>query len=418
MKTRFYQIAFSIFLLASVIFLSGCKKEKSCSEIRTYTYYTPVYQTAAIVRANIKSDAARTIVNPGKIYIKGNYIFLNEMNKGIHVIDNSNPASPVNMSFISMPGNVDIAVKGNTMYADFYTELVVLDITEPLNVRVKKFVENIFSERSYYGYYVDSNLVITDWVKKTETVDVGCDRNIFFEGVMMNSADAGFKTSGSMASPVGIAGSLARFSLINNYLYSVSDNLLRVINIDVPHEPRHTNSINLGWGIETIFPFNDKLFIGSRSGMFIYGLQNPASPSFLGSFAHVRTCDPVIADGDYAYVTLFSGSTCLGFTNQLDVLNISNINNPTLVRTYQLSSPRGLSKDGNLLFICDAKDGLQVFNAANPASITLQKTFPIMQPTDVIAYNNIALVIANDGLYQYDYSNASDIRLLSKISVP
>jgi hypothetical protein len=50
----------------------------------------------------------------GKLFIQGHYIFLNEVDKGIHVIDNSNPAQPRNVAFIDIPGNVDLAVKGNT----------------------------------------------------------------------------------------------------------------------------------------------------------------------------------------------------------------------------------------------------------------------------------------------------------------
>jgi hypothetical protein len=35
-----------------------------------------------------------SIKQAGKIYFKDSYIFVNEVNKGIHVIDNSIPASP------------------------------------------------------------------------------------------------------------------------------------------------------------------------------------------------------------------------------------------------------------------------------------------------------------------------------------
>ncbi len=177
--------------------------------------------------------------------------------------------------------------------------------------------------------------------------------------------------------------------------------------------------MNLPWagGIETVFPFKDKLFIGSNTGMLIYSVQNPASPEKQGEFNHVRTCDPVIADDNYAYVTLHSGTRCTGFTNQLDVLNISNIQSPQLIKSYPLTSPRGLSKDGNILFICDGNDGLKVFNATDPNNITLFKQFALGEANDVIAYNNIALVVTNNGLYQYDYSNILDIKLISKITV-
>ncbi len=414
----------SLYLTASILFLQqGCVKD-TCTKTYTYTYFEPVYKTTAEVRANIKSNAPKAVNNPGKIYIKDNYIFLNEVNKGIHIIDNTNPAIPKNIAFIDIPGNVDIAVKGNTMYADFYTDLVAMDISNPLNVNVKKFANNIFPERFYYGFKVDSTKVIYDWVKKTETVQMDCSNDsngiITFSGsgMLFNSADAGLaKANNAAASPVGISGSLARFALINNYMYAVSDRLLRIINISNESNPVFANEINLGWGIETVFPFKDKLFIGSNTGMFIYSVQNPVNPVKQGEFNHVRTCDPVIADDNYAYVTLHSGTRCAGFTNQLDVLNISNIQSPQLIKTYQLTSPRGLSKDGSVLFICDGKDGLKIFNAADPNNIIQVKQFAMEEANDVIAYNNIALVVAKDGLYQYDYSNLLDIKLISKITL-
>ncbi|MGH2566452.1 MAG: hypothetical protein ACRDE8_05725, partial [Ginsengibacter sp.] len=117
--------------LAATIFFAGCVKD-NCKHTFSYTLYLPVYKTTAEVRANIKSNPAETIQQPGKIVLLGNYIFLNEVDKGIHVIDNSNPSSPRNIAFIDIPGNEDLAVKGNTLYADLYTDLVTLDISDPL----------------------------------------------------------------------------------------------------------------------------------------------------------------------------------------------------------------------------------------------------------------------------------------------
>jgi hypothetical protein len=170
----------------------------------------------------------------------------------------------------------------------------------------------------------------------------------------------------------------------------------------------------LGWGIETIYPFKDKLFIGSNTGMFIYDITNPAQPSKQGEFNHVRTCDPVIAEDNYAYVTLRTGTGCPGATNQLDVLDITNLSQPLRMKTYPMTNPHGLSKDGDLLFICDGKDGLKVYNAADRNSIFLVKHITGLSTYDVIAWNDVAIVSATDGLYQYDYSDVNNIKLLSK----
>lgn len=88
-----------------------------------------------------------------------------------------------------------------------------------------------------------------------------------------------------------------------------------------------------------------------------------------------------------------------------------------LVKTYKMYNPHGLSKDEDLLFICDGKDGLKIYDAANINDIKIKKHFPKLETYDVIAMNNIALVVAKDGLYQFDYSNVDEIKLISKLGI-
>jgi hypothetical protein len=131
----------------------------------------------------------------------------------------------------------------------------------------------------------------------------------------------------------------------------------------------------------------------------------------------VQSCDPVIADDNYAYVTLRTGSSCFGNANQLEILQLNSFTNPTLVKDYPFTNPHGLSKDGNLLFICDGADGLKIYNASVVSNLQLIKTFSDIETYDVIAYNHIALVVAKDGLYQYDYSDVNNIHLVSKMGI-
>ena len=129
----------------------------------------------------------------------------------------------------------------------------------------------------------------------------------------------------------------------------------------------------------------------------------------------MRSCDPVLADDRFAYVTLRTGNACQGLVNRMEVLNIDNISSPSVLKIYSLTNPHGLSKDGNILFVCDASDGLKIYKADDPADLKLLKQIHHLDTYDVIAYNKIALVVAKDGLYQFDYSNLDNIRLLSKI---
>jgi len=219
-------------------------------------------------------------------------------------------------------------------------------------------------------------------------------------------------------SSTGQGGSMARFTLINDHLYIASTSELYAFNIANPREPKYVSKTVINnQNIETIYPFKNKLFIGSNQGMFIYDVSNPGNPVKQGQFVHVRSCDPVIADDTRAWVTLRTGTTCGGNVNQLEVVNIENITNPALVKQYGMTNPFGLGKEGNILFICDGKDGIKVYDATDANDLKLIKKIDGVEPFDVIALNNIALVVAKDGLYQFDYSNASNIRLLSKISL-
>lgn len=412
MKAIRKSLAISGALVLSVIFLQGCLKDQVT---HTYTVYTPVYKTTQEVRSNIRSNSPQAIANPGKLFIRGKYIFLNETDKGIHIIDNSNPSSPKTVAFITIPGNVDVAVKGNTLYADLYTDLITLDITDPLHAELKNVIPYAFPFRRYPdGFTLDKTKIIVDWLKKDTTVSVDFTRrsnrpqSLLFEMASLASAN-------KAASPFGMGGSMARFTIVNTNLYTVSEADLSSYSIAAPEKPVFTNRMSMGWGIETIYPFKDKLFIGSTTGMFIYSIANPDKPVRQGQFSHLTACDPVIADDNYAFVTLSSGVRCSNASNQLDILNISNLNAPSFIKTYPMTNPHGLSKDGNTLFICDGKDGLKIYDASSVNNLKLLHHIKGFESYDVINTNNIAIVVSKDGLRQFDYSDLNNVKLLSRI---
>jgi hypothetical protein len=162
------------------------------------------------------------------------------------------------------------------------------------------------------------------------------------------------------------------------------------------------------------------MFIGTTTGMIIFDLSIPLSPQQNNFFTHANSCDPVIVDDTLAYITLRTGTTCGGSTNVLSVVNIKNIDSPKLVMTYSMTNPHGLGKDDDLLFICDGSAGLKIFDAADPKTITshLIKAYSDIHAYDVIPFNGILILIGDDGLYQYDYSDIMNISLLSSIVIP
>lgn len=214
-------------------------------------------------------------------------------------------------------------------------------------------------------------------------------------------------------SPTGKGGSMARFAISGNYLYTVDNTKLTLFNISDASDPVREKDVPLSFGVETIFPFQDKLFIGTMSGMHIMSLQNPASPKELSHYRHVVSCDPVVTDGRYAYVTLSTGTSCMGFINELQIVDIQNITSPTLVSQYNMVNPKGLGIDGSNLFVCD--DGLKLYDASDVRNLELKKHFKI-NAFDVIPINGRLLVVGSDGFYQYQYSN-NNLELLSKIGI-
>lgn len=220
-------------------------------------------------------------------------------------------------------------------------------------------------------------------------------------------------------SPTGKGGSMARFAINGNYLYTVDSKDLRIFDISTPATPVYRNKKQLGFDIETIFPYNQYLFIGTQTGMQIVSVQDPIVPEVYSTYSHVRSCDPVVAQDTIAYVTLRAGRTC-GTTavNQLEVLNVKNLRSPYIVNAYPLTGPYGLGVYGNRLFVCDGVDGLKVFNMNSPTNLSQIAHYPMKDAYDVIPLNNLLIISAGDGIYQCSYSQSNyQINLLSKMSV-
>src|SRR3954471_12778821 len=107
------------------------------------------------------------------------------------------------------------------------------------------------------------------------------------------------KTTGDSAAfnSSGQGGSLARFTIAGNYLYTVDRQNLKVYDIANGSQPVFKSSVPVGFEIETIFPFKDKLFIGSTSVVHIFSIEDPALPKKLAeaiSPSVMRRCDPVV----------------------------------------------------------------------------------------------------------------------------
>ena len=423
MKTKIIPII-GLFALFFVI-LTSCED----STYRQYTGNAPVYMSYDDLRKAVTDDASSDLKNPGKIYFKDDYIFIVEEQKGIHVFDNTNPSQPAKKSFVKIPGVVDISISGQTLYADSYVDLVVLDLSNITNIKEVGRMKDILPytvppvDNKYPQAPVDREKgVVTGWELKIIKERYNTNPNPYpvywLTGIaFMDKANASGASTGISGSGVGVGGSMARFGIKEDVLYVMDQNTVKVFDITNKINPVKINDLNPGWGIETMFLTQNEMFLGTTTGMVIMDISSPTSPVSLGFFSHARSCDPVIVDDTLAYITLRTGTSCGGNNNVLDVVNIKDITKPKSVISYGMTNPHGLGKDGNLLFICDGSSGLKVFDASDPRKISgnLIYRYPDINAYDVIPVGNILVLIGDDGLYQYDYSNVKSIKLLSTI---
>lgn len=418
----FLRLVFGGLLLTA---LSGCLQDE-CNSTHTYVRFDPVYKLPADFRVGVSAESPRTLHSPGKIYAYGQYLFINERQEGIHIIDNSDPAHPQNIAFWKIPGNVDMAIQGDHLYADQYVDLLTINISDIQNPTLECTSQEAFQLHGFVpqlGYLVDYQQT-----QVTEELPCNDSRNgngwfirgdvVFAETTMFDASTPGGIASNSNGIPAatGIAGSYARFGLYNDFLYTIDNSMLRTWSLQNPSCPNRRDSVYVGWNVETIFPWKDRLFLGSPTGVFIFNNTNPAHPVQEALFSHATGCDPVVCDDNNAYVTIHDGTTCNGTFNQLDVVDIKNLPSATLSKTYPMTKPKGISVTNDLLFICD--DGLKIFDKTDPLNLKELSHLKNIATYDVIAFSNdLLLVVGDGGFYQYDVSDPKAPREISLLPV-
>lgn len=416
-------------LLASLLLLLACNRQEPTPTdyYLAYADYRPLFMTRATLESSVAALPAQALHHPGKIYLSGDYLFINERYEGIHVIDNRDPAHPQPVSFLRIPGNVDLATQGTVLYADNGPDLVAIDISDPAHARQLSRTRNAFRELPMPAAGVleeacqpinrPTDVLVVGWRKlapgEAVPVKMYASRTsgpLFFATTSTagNAAPASLGESGK-------AGSTARFGILGQMLYTVDEQSMHLFSLQNPTAPTAGPVVPIGFGIETIFPQDHYLFLGSQTGMFVYDAAVPTAPKLVGVISHARSCDPVVVDGRFAYVTLrtnalgTTGSSGIARinacgstqTNELDVIDLTTISRPVLARTYPLVAPQGLGAENHRLYVCD--DGLKVFDTTKAPELTQVQQFATAL-TDVIPNGDYLLAVGPGGLYQYSVS--------------
>lgn len=222
-----------------------------------------------------------------------------------------------------------------------------------------------------------------------------------------------------------ISGSYATLLVVNDFMYGVNDQELATFDLKNDKDPILIDLQDVGFGIENIYHIDGILFIGSTTTLHIYEIQSSGIPISRSETAYfdgsMTSCDPVISDGDFAYVTLATtlSGPCARWVqiNELRIYNVENIEEPTLLSVTEMEFPKGLAIDGEHLFVCEGNSGLKVFdvtNRENPIEIEFIEGF---ETFDVIAKDGLLMVTNKSEIRQYDYSDINNIIYLSSIDL-
>ena len=385
-------------------------------------YYVPTYETTSQLSARVSVTPAKDYAVAGKIITYQNYIFVNRPNEGIHVVDNSDPANPINLHFITIPGSLDMAIIDNHLYTDMYSELVVFDISDVTQPRLIE--EFTASDVFYYNPYTFIDEAVTtqsyDFVQY-ETIDAsrgivtGWEIDIRREpseewmrnyATLEMAVDTPTAASDASAEVMqtSTAGSMTRFLPVDRYLYTINFNELVLFSIGENYAPNRFARLDTGTQAETLFQLNDLLFVGSTTGMLMYDVSAPGNPDYLNSINHFRSCDPVVADAEYAYVTLRGGTNCFTESNELQIIDIRNPDELRVVARQAMYNPHGLAIHEDHLIICDGSAGLKVVDVSQRTAPRVVTIEPIPFAYDIILNYPTAVVVGESRLYQYDLS--------------
>lgn len=403
----------------------GCNHDSDYrTETVEYMVNEPVFMALDAFRSQtIETVEAQEIKERGKICFYDGYLYISEPGAGIHIIDNRDPHHPAGIGFVELDGNTDITIRNNRLYADSYIDLLWFDLTDPGVPAYANRLENVFENAlpvvdNEHGIDYEKCYITTD---RSQYVVVGWELKkrketyTYYTGSNKDMVSAPEYDSGGGGQ--GVTGSMSRFSLYSDYLYTVINNYMSIFDLSQEEPVKAVENLYIGWNVETIFSYGENMFMGTPTGMIIYSVEDPLQPEYRSMIQHAWGCDPVVVEDDIAYVTVHSGNACGQNTNELIIIDVSDVRSPRHIVSYAMTKPMGLGIDNGTLFVCD--DGLKVFNAADPQTIMANRLahYAGMEGYDVIPYNNVLMMIADDGLYQYDYSDPEKIYQISKIEV-
>jgi len=410
---------------AFVAFLAGCNEDRGTISL-TYNKASAVYGNIDNVRATPLFTTPQAIVNPGKIFIGTDFLLVGEKGSGIHVYDNTDPNNPFDVGFIQLPFTNEFYVEKNFIYAESHYDFIKIDlstINSPVIVdRVEyAFAEAIVNDQNEVLLGFDFEIVTESFKLHSPEAEALNETSMLYYNYQHQLIPASSVPSSFAGNGTSDKGTLNKITIANGHAYVVGDQTLYTFQDDLT-DLSYLGTSWLSSGVETIYPENNNLYIGTQNSMIIMDASNPATPQHISEYWHETSCDPVLPRGDIAYLTLrtadFSG--CSGDENTLEVIDISNPSSPAMIMEVEMTSPYGMGLIGDYLFVAEGANGLSIFNITDEDNPILVVNHPGVEVFDVMPHPtdpNRVLTTGYAGLEQYsiDFTDMS-VSLVSSIA--
>ncbi|MGC9779793.1 MAG: hypothetical protein HZR80_11170 [Candidatus Heimdallarchaeota archaeon] len=287
-------------------------------------------------------DNATTLSNG--IYVQGSYAYVTHGLNGIHVVDISNPSTPIEVSYFNYAGSYwDIVVDGPYGYAtgNSRTGLQTINFTDINNPEYL----NLYAIGNGFDIEKQGNLVcVNDYHVEARFYDVSDVENIQFINTY-NTANYGLGNS--------ISCDIVAITDYCEGLYLV--NISEMFSTAVP---TLLGNCFLGGAVHNTFVYDDLLFVAKGyGGLDIYNVSNPVLPELKSNL-------DISASHEMFSVYVYNDIAYVGVTGYgLAFIDFSIPANPIVLNTVLINHEfRDIHVDGNYTFVAANYFGLEIYN--------------------------------------------------------
>lgn len=177
-----------------------------------------------------------------------------------------------------------------------------------------------------------------------------------------------------------------------SYLYYLEyPNGIKVFNISNPQNPTIVGFVNIGFNFYSAYVSGNYLFACSSPAFVIYNISNPSNLTYVSSYQ--SACHYAIVSNNLAYI--------LDQIGNLDILDISNINSPSLIASLGIPNALSMVKSNNYLYVMTTSSGIKVVDVSNSNSPSLVSSFNTNGLAIYGFLNNNTLYLANFNIYGF-----------------